>query len=105
MTFDGALEELGRAGDDDLPDVVRALLGMATFAALVGRPDQRDAAVRVAGSYWKGALSALAALHPTTDLRDTSSHVTNRRPLVHTVSGGNPQRAAAPARARAQIRG
>jgi hypothetical protein len=49
MSFDTALEELASA-DADLREIVRILCGMATFAALIGREDERDRAVEVAAN-------------------------------------------------------
>lgn len=47
MSFETALQEVASA-DADLSDVVRILLGMATFADLIGRTGERDHAVRLA---------------------------------------------------------
>lgn len=65
VTFDDSLEELRRAGDADLEDVVRALLGMATFAALIGRADKRDDAVRIAAELLEVRANRMLAGSPS----------------------------------------
>jgi hypothetical protein len=49
MSFETALAELAAAGaDDDLDEVISAILGMSTFAALLGDGGRRDQAVAIA---------------------------------------------------------
>lgn len=53
MSFETALEEVARA-DADLGEVVRILLGMVTFAGLIGPAVERDRAVDVAAELLEG---------------------------------------------------
>ncbi len=49
VTFVAALSFLAGA-EEDLPEVVHAVLGMATFAGLLGNTDARDQAIEIASA-------------------------------------------------------
>ncbi len=57
VTFEETLSFLADA-HSDLPDVIQAVLAMATFASLIGRNEARDHAVEIAAELILSCLPA-----------------------------------------------